>query len=155
MQFSVGDVFLWSNFPFIRDLDSTPKPRWFLYLGKTAYGVTPIIAYCCTSTQEDHHKEEYEPGGKRFKNLFLTIPKGEGGFTEASILDFTMNYYSDLSETIIDTHAADITIQGRLCTDRMRQIYKVILSARNIPTIQKRDIFNSFNLAGIAGLKRP
>jgi hypothetical protein len=151
MQFSVGDIFCWDNFPDIADQTSKIKPRLFIYLGKTSSFQTPVILYICTTTTQCQH---YESGEDRFTNSFIRLPKGEGGLLYDSILDLTMSFY-DMELGRIDSCASDIRTIGHLKSDRLRQIYKEIVSSRRISKMQKRDIRDCFSNAGITGLKAP
>ncbi len=59
------------------------------------------------------------------------------------------------AESLINRFSSKITSKGILPEDRLRQIYKKILESRTIPKKLKRNIKESFNLAGITGLKSP
>lgn len=154
MDFIIGNVFIWNNFPDIRDPSSNIKPRWFIYLGKTSIFASPVIFYCATFTKKTGHETSYRAGGDRSNHITIELPKGEGGLVEDSILDLTSNFY-DKEKERIDECQSDISLQGSLNESRMRQIYKNILLCPTIPKMMKIDIYNSLNLAGITNLKKP
>lgn len=151
-MFSAGDIFIWRNFPYIRDEDSDKKDRYFVFLGRTGPLSTPLFVYICTTTGKI---EKYQPGECRCRNDFIKIPENMFGFTTDCILDLTINYYDEFTVEDLSRFASDLQVVGKLSEEYIRRVYKLICGCRGISRIQKRDIHKSFNLVGIRGLKQP
>ena len=151
-MFKVGDVFIWKNFPYIRDTSSSIKNRYFIYVGKTKVFVTPLCLYITTSTTQTKH---YEKGGERYNHNVCRFLKGEAGFEEESIIDVDFNFYSDITHEQIKNCMSDIEIIGKVPVEKLRHLYNLIIKSDKIAKIVKMDIFNSFQLDGITGMKKP
>lgn len=151
-MFKVGDVFIWIDFPYIRDISSSAKNRYFIYIGKTKVFVTPLCLYIITSTTQIKY---YNQGEERYNHNFCRFFKGECGFEEESVIDVDFNFYSDITQEQIEDCKDDIKIIGKVPMEKLRHIYNLILKSRKIPGIVKFDIYNSFKLEGITGIKRP
>ncbi len=50
---------------------------------------------------------------------------------------------------------SDIEIRGTLDEQTLRMIYNQLLRSRFISSMELQDIHDSFNMAGISGLKKP
>ncbi|MBN1294538.1 MAG: hypothetical protein JXB48_22055 [Candidatus Latescibacteria bacterium] len=151
-MFKVGDVFIWDNFPYKHDPNSEIKKRYFIYLGKTKAFVDPVYLYIVTGTTQ---KQYYNKDGTRKQHLTMVIPARNYGFPEDTIIDLTFGFFENLTEGQMISHKHDIVVIGQLPEDRLRQLYNLILKETHITKKIKFDIHNSFNLAGISGLKKP
>ena len=145
---TVGQVVRWNNFPHAKD--RAAKPRFFIFVGKFSYGATNQNIYLYTTTTKS---EYYEAGEIRDKHLTRSFGKGEFGFTEACILDIDLGWH------IVQEHEIrnnpKIETVGQLPERISREIYELIWKSRSVPLAVKRDIYSSYNLAGITGLRVP
>lgn len=152
-MFQLGSVFRWDNFPDVRDTPSKPKPRWFVYLGRSGVLLVPVFLYICTTTGKI---SEYESGGIRASNLFIKFHTGEYGFAKDCVLDIDMNFYEDITKERITACISDIEIIDILSEEALRRIYnKLILKTNAISLVIKKDIHQSYNMAEITNLKKP
>lgn len=150
MQLTVGDVIYWEDFPNPRD--GAAKPRWFIYLGKTALFSMPVFAFLCTTTTQTHH---FEPGGSRSNHACKRFDVRQYPlFDRDCILDFDEDLH-EIQETAIQKCKAQIQIRGKLDENTMRYIFKQFSRPGVVSLVTMRDIFESFNRDGITGLKRP
>jgi len=143
----VGKVFKWINFPYPYIGDK--KDRYFVYLGKTRYGFSPVMIYCCTTTTQRH----YYSTGNRKKHHIHQFKANEYGFADDCILDFDPGMES-IPETNFHKYQSKINEVGLLPDSILKILWKQILEA-DISVKIKTDIHTSFNLAGIVGLKKP
>lgn len=125
-----------------------------MYLGKTPITSSPVFVLLCTTTTKLHY---YERGGERSSHAFVRFRGGEFGFESDCVLDLDGSFYADIKETVFMKYKdqGDIEIKGNLIEQKLREIYNQILSSRMIPKRIKKDIHNSFNMAGITSLKKP
>jgi len=84
----VGTVFKWLNFPYQSDGDK--KDCYFVYFGKTGYGIKPVMFHCCTTTTQEWHYSS----GKRKNHHIYRFNANEYGFPRACILDFDIGMES-------------------------------------------------------------
>ncbi len=151
MTLEVGTVFRWDHFPLPRYGGET-KPRWFIYLGETGpFSQIAIIYLATTTTQKDH----FEVGGDRYRHDFLRFERKQYPvFEEDCILDFDDAPYSIEKDSFLKAKD-DITKQGTLREETLRMIYKRFLLSGSCSKMVMNDIHNSYNKAGIKGLKKP
>jgi len=145
----VGTVFRWKDFPEPRS--GEVKARWFIYLGDSGLFSQVLIAYLCTTTTQIHH---FKAGGNRSTHdhhLFRKSP--DSPFEEDCILDFDERPHA-LAKSTLENNS-DIESKGKLNEQTLRMIYNRILKSRFYSKIILRDIHESFNKTGIAGLKKP
>ena len=142
----VGTVFKWLDFP--HPDDKHIKDRFFLYLGETGYGESPVLIYICTTTTRFEH---YEAGAARSRNQIHRFESGAYGFEQECILDLERVR----SFTEDDLEGQRIEILGSLPHHELRQIYLKIVDCRKIYNKVKKDIFFAFRKAGVSGLKPP
>ncbi len=151
MTLEIGTVFRWDNFLLPRYGDET-KARWFIYLGETSpFAQIAGIYLVTTTTQQDHFQHGGDRAGhSRFMFSLQQFPV----FGEDCILDFDDPPYSIEKARFVDKQN-DISVKGKLKEDTMRMIYNKFLQADSCSKMILLDIHNSFNNAGIAGLKKP
>jgi len=151
LTLEIGTVLKWDNFPLAR-YGGALKPRWFIYLGETGLlSQITIIYLTTTTTQADH----FQAGGSRSghsKFIFKTQEFKE--FEEDCILDFEDRPYEIEKEGFLKKRG-DISVKGKLKEETMRMIYKQFLRSGSCSKITMLDIHDSFNKAGISGLKKP
>jgi hypothetical protein len=144
-----GTVFKWNNFK-DRKYGGELKPRWFIYLGDTGILTNPIIAHISTTTT---NKAAFEPGGSRYNHSICNFYARETPFEDDSILDINEAYYPIERDRLENN--PDIEIKGRLTDDQMRMIYNRFRSSDQFSKKVLLDMHESFNKAGIIGLKKP
>jgi len=121
-------------------------------LGRSAVFHTPIFTYLCTTTTQI---EKFESGGPRAGHAFKRFDiKNFPVFDRECVLDFDEELY-EIDETAIVRHHSDIEIKGSLDENTVRNIYKQLLRSGICSKVILRDIHESYNRAGITGLKRP
>ena len=83
----IGTVFKWINFPF-QD-DGEIKNRYFIYFGRSGFGVEPIMFHLFTTSTQLRH---YHPvAGSRRNNRFFKFVADQYGFSSDCILDVEIN----------------------------------------------------------------
>lgn len=145
----VGTVFRWKDFPEPRS--GEVKARWFIYLGDSGPFSQVLIAYLCTTTTQIHH---FKSGGNRSSHdhhLFQKAPSSP--FEEDCILDFDERPHAVAKSTLENNPC--IEPKGKFDEQTLRMIYNRILKSKFFSKVVLRDIHESFNKAGITGLKRP
>jgi len=148
-EFKVGTVFKWNNFPDPK-IGSEIKPRWFIYLGASSIFSNPIISYISTTTTKI---KDFDQGGKRESHNKIDFLKGNFPFEEDCVLDLDEGYYP-IENSKLEI-VEEIEIKGELDKNIMKRIYNGILKSEKYSKRVLLDIQNSFNQAGIEGLKRP
>lgn len=141
MDLEIGQVFIWHDFPFIRDGLSEEKNRWFIYLGRGSTLDTPLYIYMITPTSQDKF---YKSGGTRYNNNYIEIKAGIGGLLKDSYIDFTMNFYSDIPKSSFDTFDSFLEKQKKLPQDQSVRIYNKILVDKHIIRKIKKNIYESY-----------
>ncbi len=144
---TIGSVIKWHAYPFPNEGEN--KDRFFLVMGKTGFGVSPVIFRICTTTTQFRH---YQEGGKRANHLRYEFRSGEYGFTHDCLVDLDMGWDA-VEEYTLKGHKIDVV--GTLPDPVLRSIYSLLVDSKNIPKIVKQDIFFALQRAGIHGLKRP
>ncbi len=136
-----GTVFKWNNFP-VPQFGGPQKPRWFIYLGGTGYFITPEQAHFSTTTTSDiHNKTGY-------------VFKAEDSiFEQDCILNRDERPYTRLKSELENN--PDIEIKGQLSNQQMKDIYNLISLSKQYSKKIKWDIYNSLNMEGITGLRKP
>jgi len=146
---NVGTVFRWKDFPDPRD--GGVKARWFIYLGDSGYLSQVLIAYPCTTTSQINH---FQDGGDRRSHdhyLFKKSPKSP--FEEDCILDFDEPPHTPRKSSLENN--LSIEEKGELDEQTLRMIYNRVCRSRTYSKVILMDIHESFNKAGITGLKKP
>lgn len=151
MTLEIGTVLKWDNFP-LRRYGGELKPRWFIYIGETGLlSQITIIYLATTTTQVDH----FQAGGSRSGHNKFTFKTQEfQEFEEDCILDYEERPYDIKKERFLKNQG-DISVKGKLKEETMRMIYNLFLRSGSCSNIMMLDIHDSFNKAGITGLKRP
>ncbi len=150
MHLTVGDVIRWDGFKYPRDGDI--KARWFIYLGRSSLLSSPIFSYLCTTTTQLQH---FGQGNSRANHVFRRFTcQQHPVFDQDCILDFTEELY-DIPTEKLDECQRLIEIKGRLGEEDMRNAYNQFLKVGTVSPRVMLDIHESFNLAGITGLKKP
>jgi hypothetical protein len=150
MTFEVGRIYLWKNFPTPRHGEI--KNNWFLFLGQTSYGAPQLFLFFQRTTSQ---VQKYLPGNERSNSNHLKLSVKNTPELELetdSILDFTEPIYNILPEKIAE-HSDNIQPKGKIKEHILKDIFNRIMKNPAIPQNIKKDIQNSFNLAGISGLK--
>jgi len=151
LNLEVGTVFRWDNFP-LRRFGSESKPRWFICLGFSGIFAQVAIIYLSTTTTQLQHFET--SGTRRNHSHFIFKTNQHPVFEEDCAVDFDERPYP-VNEAKIKSCRNDIIIKGQLNEDTMRMIYKQFLRSRSLSIVELSDIHNSYNKAGILGLKKP
>ncbi|MFO7715289.1 hypothetical protein [Desulfosarcina sp.] len=151
IELKVGLVFRWNNFPDNRYGDGD-KARWFICVGFTGAFSQIALVHSYTTTTQLHH---FESGGfRRGHSHFIFKCAEHICFEQDCAIDFDESPYS-ISIVKIAQFGPDIEEKGTLREETMRMIYKRTIGSRQISLMVKKDIYNSYNLAGITGLKKP
>lgn len=142
MQLKAGDVFIWDKFPYVRDVGSEEKPRWFIHCGRTSIiDPTKFVLLITTTTQKEH----YDSTGRRHSHDIMRITKGTAGFQENCTVDLNMNFYTDITESDFQHCESDLKKEGELPVDRVRQLLNLVSKNNTISGKIKSDIRNSFS----------
>lgn len=144
----VGTVFFWNRYQ--RHPTADPKGRWFIYFGKTVYGLQPLLYHIGTTTTQLHY---YRNDGIRKNNIIVQFTAKECGFESDCILDIDRDIFSDNANRIEGN--SEIHIKGQIPDAKLRDIYLLISKSRNVAKMVKRDIFFCFRSDGIKNLPKP
>jgi hypothetical protein len=151
LTLAIGTVFRWDHFPLPRYGDEI-KPRWFIYLGETGPFSQIAIIYIATTTTQ---KAPFEAGGERCKHdIFRFDTKQFPEFEENCILDFDEAPHAIGKEKFLKA-TGDVVNKGTLKETTLRMIYNRFLQSGSCSKMIMQDIHDSYNKAGIAGLKKP
>lgn len=150
MTFEIGTVFRWNKFPDPR-FDKEIKARWFIYLGDSGILSQVLFAYICTTTTSKTRHSQI--GGIQQTHHLIEFKTKNTPFENDCVLDCDEPPYS-YGKKLLENHP-DIEIKGKLEEPKLREIYNSINRSFSYSAIIKDDIHNSFNKAGIAGLKKP
>jgi len=145
----VGTVFKWNDFPDIR-YGGKLKPRWFVYLGETTKIQPPIIAYIQTTTAQ---KSDFNPGGNRNTHIHYEFKSEKTPFEVDCIIDFSIPSLDYEKEKLENN--PQIEIKGELDTEILKILYNKMYKSPQYSKMKLLDIHNSYNMVGIAGLKKP
>lgn len=145
---NIGCIFKWNKFPYQKD--GVTKDRYFIYLGKT-----PIFSITCeyhlfTTT---HELQYYNDGGKRVKNNFIRLKKGEFNLPLESVLDLDVGLHSISENRILGNK--NIEILSCTSDEFIKRVYVLILKSDFISTVVKMDIYETLNRNEIFGLEKP
>lgn len=151
MNLEVGTVFRWDNFPSPK-FGGESKPRWFICLGFSGIFAQVAIVYLSTTTTQLQHFGT--SGTRRGHSYFIFETNQHPIFEEDCVIDFDERPYP-VDEAKIKLCQNDIIIKGQLKEDTTRMIYKRFLRSSSLSNIELLDIYNSYNKAGIFGLKKP
>lgn len=150
MKFEVGKIIRWNNFSLQRH-PGKRKPRWFICLGFSGPFAQVATVYLSTTTaQVDHFKKD----GSRSNHKHLPFEADKTPFENDCVIDFHEQPYS-ISEEKIDDCSSDIEFKGDLEKKALISIYTGYLESNSVSPKVMSDIHNSFNMAGITGLKMP
>lgn len=140
-DYKIGDVFRtekkYSADPSNSILES--KPRWFVYLGRASVFDEEIDIYICTATTQL----------KRYENINKT--KLVYFQSSSSLFEKDCLLYLDDIETRFTKEKFEEyspVFKGNIGTDKLHEII-MKLPDTNIPMKIKRDIIESFRLAGL------
>ena len=151
LELKVGSVFRWNDFPDNR-FGEGDKARWFICVGFTGPFSQTAFVYAHTTTTQLQH---FESGGIRHGHSYFIFKCTEHQCFELDCaIDFNESTYSIKMEKI-EQFSLNIEEKGMLREDTMRMIYKRMAESKHTSLIVKNDIYNSFNQAGITGLKKP
>jgi hypothetical protein len=134
-----GDVFRWENYPLFNIKQK--ERRWFLFLGHRA--LEAIVYQVTTTTQYEYYQE----AGSRTKNNYFKINAGVGGLIEDSIIDLT-TYFERIPYKLFEDYKSNINKKGSLNQDWINKLVKHIKIDRQIPNIEKKDIYGYLRDAG-------
>jgi hypothetical protein len=154
LNIELGTVFRWINFPSPRHQKSgnNNKPRWFICVGFSGEFAQVAVAYLCTTTTQI---EKFQSGGVRSGRAHFVFKTSQFKFFEEDcVIDFDEAPYSMRKEQL-KAFESDIEIRGTLDEQTLRMIYNQLLRSRFISSMELQDIHDSFNMAGISGLKKP
>lgn len=142
----IGTIFKWINFPFQKDGEI--KNRYFIYFGKTAFGLQPVMFHFFTTTTQLHFYNSYS--GSWQDGLFFKISAGQYGFPSDCILDIDIGLESIADSSLI---GQEIEFIGCLSHVDMKLIFELIRKSRNISPIIKKDILSSLRTGGVTGIR--
>lgn len=151
MNLEVGTLLRWNHFPWPR-YGTEIKPRWFICLGETGpFSQISFIYLATTTTQIEH----FQPGGTRTgHNKFKFETRQFAFFDDDCILDYDDPPYAIKKQDLLN-HLADLEVKGKLNEQTLRMIYNNLLKSDSYSKMVLLDLHNSFNNAGITGLKKP
>lgn len=136
LEYTVGDVFR-TELPFSEN-GKNAKPRWFIYLGKSCMGTTPVFLYIATTTtQADKYHAD---------DILYTFCQGECGFTHDCILTY-MDIKNYIDASLFESYKP-IKI-SQVPKNILTQIWKKLKKIHKIKRQIKDDIRDSFRLVGI------
>jgi len=151
LTLQIGTVLKWDNFP-LRRYGGKLKPRWFIYIGETGLLSQITIIYLATTTTK---ADPFKAGGSRSDHNKFTFRTQEfREFEEDCILDYDEQPYAIEKDKFLKNQS-DISVKGQLKEETMRMIYNQFLRSGSCSNIIMFDIHDSFNKAGIIGLKKP
>lgn len=151
MTIEIGTVFRWNRFP-LPHYGAEIKPRWFIYLGESGPFSPKDFIYLATTTTQKAH---FEKGGDRsHHNFFRFETRQFPVFEDDCILDFDEAPYAIEKERFLKAKD-DITHKGSLGEGTLRMIYKRFLMSGSCSKMIMSNIHDSYNRAGITGLKKP
>ncbi len=151
MNLEVGTVFRWDNFPDAR-YGSEEKARWFICVGFSGKFAQIAMVYLCTTTTQ---LEKFKKTGSRAahsKHIFTT--NQFQCFEQDCAIDFDERPYP-LEKSKLSVCQKDIEIRGSIDKNTLRMIYNRFFRSRSMSYKEIVDIHDSFNMAGITGLKKP
>jgi len=154
LNIELGTVFRWNNFPFPRypNNENTNKPRWFICVGFSGEFAQVAVAYLCTTTTQ---VEKFQSSGVRSGHAHFVFKTSQFDFFEEDcVIDFDERPYT-MSKEQLKALETEIEIMGILDEQTLRMVYNQLRRSRFISFIELSDIHNSFNMAGISGLKKP
>ena len=150
-ELKVGSVFRWDDFPYGRYGDGD-KARWFVCVGFTGAFAQTALIYSYTTTSQ---LQNFEPGGIRHGHSHFIFKCAEHQCFEMDCaIDFDERPYTIEIEKIRQ-FSSNIEEKGTLRGETMRMIYKRTIESKHTSPIVKNDIYNSYNQAGITGLRKP
>jgi hypothetical protein len=151
LNLEVGTVFRWDNFP-SRRFGGESKARWFVCLGSSGIFAQVAIVYLSTTTTQLQH---FGTSGTRKKHSKFIFKTNEFPvFDKECAIDFHEQPYS-IELAKISNYQNDIEIRGMIDENTMRMIYKRLSSSGFTSPKILSDLHDSFNRAGITGLKKP
>ena len=151
MNIEVGTVFRWDKFPLPRH-GSEIKARWFIYVGSSGPFAQIHVLYLCTTTTQ---LQNFQAFGDRQSHSYFTFETNQFPmFDQDCVIDFDEKPYLVNPSKLI-AHQKDIFIKGKLGEQTLRMIYNRLLRSMPLSPMELNDIHDSFNKAGITGLKRP
>ena len=151
MNLEVGTVFRWDNFPSHR-FGGESKARWFICLGYSGIFAQVTNVYLSTTTTQLQHFGT--SGTRRNHSHFIFKTNQFPFFDKECAIDFYEQPYS-VELTKISNCQNDIEIRGTIDENTMRMIYKRLSSSGFTSPKILSDLHDSFNRAGITGLKKP
>ena len=151
MNIDIGTVFRWSNFPYPK-YDNETKARWFICIGRSGMFAQIATVYLCTTTTQ---VQSFQGSGNRsLHDHFIFHANQFPVFEQDCVIDFDEQPYSIESAKLF-VNQADITIRGKIGENTLRMIYNRLRSSKFVSPTVLSDIHDSFNRAGITGLRNP
>lgn len=151
MNVELGTVFRWTNFPLARYGDKD-KPRWFVCVGFSGYLSHVASLYLCTTTtQIDNFNSS---GSRKGHSHFIFKVSEFPCFEQDCAIDFDEKPYV-IPEGYLSSYEKDLEVRGKLDVDILKMIYKRLLSSDRLSFVELCEIHDSYNRAGITGLKKP
>ncbi len=151
MNLKVGTVIRWDNFPSQR-FSGKKKARWFVCLGFSGVFAQIATVYLSTTTTQLQHFKDHGERSRHSRFIFET--KQFPLFEQDCAIDFDEPLYPT-EESQLDKYSKDIEIRGELEVETMRMLYKRFLQSPQLSRKVLFDIHDSYNKAGITGLKKP
>ena len=151
MNLKIGTVIRWDNFPSQR-FGSTIKARWFICLGFSGiFAQIATVYLSTTTTQLQYFKDDGKRSGH---SRFIFETKQFPLFEQDCAIDFDEPIYPT-KESLLNKHSKNIEIRGELKVETMRMLYKRFSQSPQLSRKVLLDIHDSYNKAGITGLKKP
>lgn len=144
-ELSLGDVYVWRNFPKVEP----HKSRWLVYIGTVKDGID--ILYPCihvpllSTTTKDFHYDEIN-GNRRNDNI-VYFSRGEFGFEADCILDVSRFSWIDplqnFERALTDNK---IIWKGHINNDKLREIYMCLINVKPFSYNYMEQIRDNFSL---------
>lgn len=151
MTLEIGTLIRWDHFAKPR-YGTEIKARWFIYLGETGTFTQVSLIYLATTTTQMNH---FQTGATRSGHSHFKFETRQFNiFDDDCVLDFDDPPYAIEKANFLNMQA-DITVKGQLDEQTLRMIYNRFLKSGACSKMVMLDIHNSFNSAGITGLKKP
>jgi hypothetical protein len=151
VTFESGTVFRWDEFPDPRYDKKNIKARWFIYLGDSGAFSQVLLAYICTTTTQK--SRSLQINGINYSHHLIELKSNNSPFEYDCVLDCDEPPYPK-EKKLLENHP-NIEIKGKLDEQKLREIYNGIYKSNAYSPMTIHDIHNSFNNAGIFGLKKP
>lgn len=137
-----GDVITIESFD-LQNLGGKDKRIWSIYMGMDGLFDSPVFVYFCRTTTQIH---DFKPGGKRENHKYRLLSKGQYGFEEDCLLDFSEKPYTGITKEKFNSYTVDI--KDRLPDQIIKEIFEKCIK-RYLNQFQQTSIRDSLAKVGI------